>query len=142
IPAGENDPPVYVEYDGDLYWVNLNRQRQLFINTREKPRPMFRVVHAARVGPESIEEPAARSRQSEETLSPGNLLETPAPRSETATGPELLPQGPELLAMLRPMMRRGRGGWSGSLGFLSRAVRRRETDLSSALATLGLQLPE
>src|SRR5262245_44603150 len=46
IPADENAKPVYVEYDGDLYWVNINRRGETWINTREKPEPVFRVVQA------------------------------------------------------------------------------------------------
>ena len=44
IPEREDDDPVYLEYDGDLYWVNVNRHHQVFINTKEKPRPVFRTV--------------------------------------------------------------------------------------------------
>jgi hypothetical protein len=56
IPADENAKPVYVEYDGDLYWVNINRRGEVWINTREKPRPVFRIVQGTKVAPESIEE--------------------------------------------------------------------------------------
>ncbi|MCZ2153036.1 MAG: DUF4177 domain-containing protein [Bryobacterales bacterium] len=41
IPEDEDDDPAYIEYDGDLYWVNVNRHHQLFINTKEKPRLFF-----------------------------------------------------------------------------------------------------
>jgi hypothetical protein len=54
--------------------------------------------------------------------------------------PAPLPAGTELLDKLRPLMRRSRGGWSGSIGYLARALRQREADLSAALAALGLQL--
>ncbi len=142
LPAHENDAPAYVEYDGDLYWVNINRQKQLFINTREKPRPVFRVVQTTRVGPETTEEPATRNQEPGEPTGGGNTPEAVEARSEAAAAPESLPQGPELLAKLRPMMRRSRGGWSGSLGFLSRALKCREADLNAALAALGLQLSD
>ncbi|HTB81027.1 MAG TPA: hypothetical protein VK717_09085 [Opitutaceae bacterium] len=142
LPAGENEPPVYVEYDGDLYWVNVNRQRQLFINTREKPRPVFRTVQAARVGAEAAEEPRSRNQEPAEAPVPDGRHEAPGERSEDAPVPAVLPEGPELLAKLRPMMRRNRGGWSGSLGFLSRALKCREADLGTALAPLGLRLSD
>ncbi|HYD82748.1 MAG TPA: hypothetical protein VEA63_01825, partial [Opitutus sp.] len=61
IPADENAKPVYVEYDGDLFWVNINRRGELWINTREKPRPVFRVVQAARIETEAAEEPKAEN---------------------------------------------------------------------------------
>ncbi|HZP59370.1 MAG TPA: hypothetical protein VFB27_03525 [Opitutaceae bacterium] len=140
IPANENEPPAYVEYDGDLYWVNVNRQKQLFINTREKPRPVFRVVQAARVGPEPTEETASRGAEPDSTSSTSPAA-TEA-RVEAAAAPVSLPAGPELLDKLRPMMRRSRGGWSGSLNFLSRALKCRETDLQAALGLLGLQLAD
>lgn len=49
IPADENAKPVYVEYDGDLFWVNINRRGEIWLNTREKPEPVFRVVEAKRL---------------------------------------------------------------------------------------------
>ncbi len=44
IPEAETDAPVYLEYEGDLYWVEKNNRGQFFLNTREKPRPKFRVA--------------------------------------------------------------------------------------------------
>jgi hypothetical protein len=109
--------------------VNINRQRQLFINTREKPRPMFRTVQAQRVGAETVEEPVPEQRPE-----PPAKADAPAPAPVTA--------GPELLDRLRPLMRRTRGGWSGSTSFLSRALKHSEADLNAAFAALGLRLPE
>ncbi|HXC02159.1 MAG TPA: hypothetical protein VNU49_05865 [Opitutaceae bacterium] len=134
IPAGENEPPAYVEYDGDLYWININRQRQLFINTREKPRPMFRTVQAQRVGADAVEEPAV-----EQKSEPPARTDSPA-KMDAPSAP--VTAGPELLDKLRPMMRRSRGGWSGSISFLARALKHSEADLNAAFAALGLRLPE
>jgi hypothetical protein len=128
IPSGENEPPAYVEYDGDLYWVNINRQKQLFINTREKPRPMFRTVQAQRVGADAVEEPV-----------PEQKFEPPA-KTDAPSAP--VPAGPELLDKLRPLMRRSRGGWSGSISFLARALKHSEAGLNAAFAAFGLRLPE
>ena len=47
MPDDEDSAPAYVEYDGDVYWVNINRRGELWINTKEKPRPVFRTVKAA-----------------------------------------------------------------------------------------------
>ena len=44
IPEAETDAPVYLEFEGDLYWVEKNNRGQFFLNTREKPRPKFRVA--------------------------------------------------------------------------------------------------
>ncbi|MCU0792007.1 MAG: hypothetical protein MUE42_03975 [Opitutaceae bacterium] len=44
IPEAETDAPVYLEFEGDLYWVEKNNRGQFFLNTREKPRPKFKVA--------------------------------------------------------------------------------------------------
>ncbi len=44
IPETEEADPDYFEFEGDLYWINRNNRGQLFVNTREKPRPVFRTV--------------------------------------------------------------------------------------------------
>ena len=44
MPADEDSKPEYLEYDGDLYWLNINRRGELWINTKEKPRQVFRTV--------------------------------------------------------------------------------------------------
>ena len=72
LPADEDSRAEYVEYDGDLYWLNINRRGELWINTKEKPRPVFRNVKATRIeqpaeepkpepsAPPVAEQPAAR----------------------------------------------------------------------------------
>ncbi len=49
VPDDEDAAPVYIEYEGDLYWLNLNRRGELWLNTKEKPRPVFRTVPGQRV---------------------------------------------------------------------------------------------
>jgi hypothetical protein len=49
IPDTEEADPDYFEFEGDLYWVNRNNRGQLFINTREKPRPVFRTAPATKL---------------------------------------------------------------------------------------------
>jgi len=44
LPETEEADPEYFEFEGDLYWVNRNNRGQYFLNTREKPRPTFRVA--------------------------------------------------------------------------------------------------
>lgn len=51
IPETEDTPPEYLEFEGDLYWLNLNNRHELFINTREKPRPVFRIVSGKKLDP-------------------------------------------------------------------------------------------
>ena len=163
IPADENAKPVNVEYDGDLYWVNINRRGEVWINTREKPRPVFRVVQATRVAPETPEEPKSETAGprpeniEQRALQADSQPELPAIASESATAkPEApttetapatpgkaLPQGPALLGKIRPLMRRNRrgGGGSGSTSFLARALRSSEADLIAGFAAIGLVLP-
>ena len=53
VPDDEDAPPVYIEYEGDLYWLNINRRGELWLNTKEKPRPVFRTVPGQRVAAEA-----------------------------------------------------------------------------------------
>ena len=50
IPETEEAEPVFLEYEGDLYWVNRNNRGLYFLNTREKPRPKFRIVAGKPLG--------------------------------------------------------------------------------------------
>jgi hypothetical protein len=154
IPADENAKPVYVEYDGDLYWVNINRRGETWINTREKPQPVFRIVQAQRVGDETAERapetgdrrpgdeaPKTEAVRPEHGEAAAGQPEMPTP--ETGGGARL-PEGAALLDRIRPKMRRNRrgGGGSGSVGFLARALRCSEADLVAAFQALGLVVPE
>jgi hypothetical protein len=156
IPESEDDKPVYLEYDGDLYWLNENRRGELWINTKEKPRPVFRAVKAERV---TVEEPVSdkpgrghrKSEPVEAVAKPEGgapAAETPAAegsapvaKSDAPAAP--LPEGAALLEKIRPLMRRNRRGpgGSGSGSFLSRALKCSEADLKAAFAGLGLTIP-
>ena len=157
IPENEDDKPVYLEYDGDLYWLNENRRGELWLNTKEKPRPVFRAVKAERVTIE--EEPQSRPDRNQRRPEPTEPVAKPeggapisepaateasshAPaRSEAPGAP--LPEGSALLAKIRPLMRRNRRGpgGSGSGSFLSRALKCSEADLKTAFTGLGLTVP-
>lgn len=160
IPADENAKPVYIEYDGDLYWVNINRRGEIWINTREKPRPVFRIVQGNKVAPEESSEltnggnrksaaaeatagkPDAPAAAENDGAAEAVPSETFKPKSQQPSKP--LPTGPELLEKIRPHMRRNRRGpgGSGSTSFLARALRTNEAELMTAFAAVGLQLPE
>ncbi|MFO1451249.1 MAG: hypothetical protein U1F61_24030 [Opitutaceae bacterium] len=179
IPEREDDDPIYLEYDGDLYWINTNRHHQLFINTKEKPRPVFRSVKAQVVTPpeKSDDRPArseGRSRRPEaaapaDEAAPVSTLTAPesateaqaAPASVAAEAPIFRPTpvaapaatsggagepptaAEALMARLRPMMRRNRRGpgVSGSVSFLSRALKQSDQDLTATLAAAGFVVP-
>jgi hypothetical protein len=64
IPDDEDAPPVYIEYEGDLYWLNINRRGELWLNTKEKPRPVFRTVPGQRVAAEEGAGPGPRDGES------------------------------------------------------------------------------
>lgn len=199
LPDDEDDKPVYVEYDGDIYWLNVNRRGEVWINTREKPRPVFKTVKATRLTPEDPQ--SADQSEAQESQHPGEEREpregregresrdqrrnenrarrqeqqraqqqqqsTEAPAAEaeanagaapvetegSAEGAEAqvaekpqreqapaapLPTGLDLLEKVRPMMRRSRGGWSGTISYLARALRHSEADLVAAMGTIGL----
>lgn len=151
IPADENAKPVYVEYDGDLFWVNINRRGELWINTREKPRPVFRVVQATKVAADEETkaengnrnaETGDRKPESGEQKEGGEAVAVKREAQPAEKAP--LPAGPELLERIRPHMRRNRRGpgGSGSTSFLARALRTTEAELMTAFAGLGLNLPE
>jgi hypothetical protein len=147
IPDDEDAKVVYVEYDGDLFWVNINRRGELWVNTKEKSRPVFRTVQASRVEPEegqkTPEAPAHREER-EPQREPRHPRE-PRERREHAehapsTPGEPLPTGPELLNRIRPHMRKNRRepGGSGSMSFLSRAMKCSESALIEAFTSMGL----
>ncbi|MFZ9746889.1 MAG: hypothetical protein ACO3G4_09695 [Opitutaceae bacterium] len=136
MPEDEDSPVVYLEYDGDLFWVNINRRGELWINTKEKPRPVFRSVKGTRV---EVEAPRSEGAPAGETPAGENAAAAPAPDRT----PVPLPEGLELLEKIRPQMRRNRRGpgASGSASFLSRAFRTNEAELKAAFGRLGLPLP-
>ena len=152
MPEDEDSAAVYIEYDGDLYWLNINRRGELWINTKEKPRPAFRAVKGTRI--ETPEEPkadaGARSQEPGDQPSAKPQFEPRSRREErpaaeaapSAPGEPLVPT-PELLEKIRPLMRRNRRGpgGSGSASFLSRALKCSEADLITAFAALGLVMP-
>jgi len=148
IPADDNADPVYVEYDGDLFWVNINRRGELWLNTREKPRPVFRVVKGTLVASEAAGPAAAEPASGVTAPADQGSAEAPAqrkpdqPNQKPKSGAPL-PTGPALLERIRPHMRRNRHepGGSGSATFLCRALRCSEADLVAAFKTLGLVVP-
>jgi hypothetical protein len=151
IPSDENAKPVYVEYDGDLFWVNINRRGETWINVREKPEPVFRVVAGKRLSdeeaPQDHHQPPAQ-HQSRRDEPPAFQ---PTPRGAEAPAPAAqpppaapAPAAPKtLLGKLRGMMRRNhRGhGWSGSFPYLTKALKLDEAGLLAELAPFGVQLP-
>ncbi len=145
LPADEDSKAEYLEFEGDLYWLNINRRGELWINTKEKPRPVFRAVKGTPV--ETPEEPKAEEKPAADQASPKPTFE-PRQRREEKPAADVtpgapLPTGPELLAKIEPHMRRNRRGpgGSGSTSFLSRALKCKEADLMVAFGTLGLVLP-
>jgi hypothetical protein len=137
IPDDEDAKITQVEYDGDIFWVNINRRGELWVNTKEKSRPVFRTVQAARV---DTEEPAkaAEAPVHREEREPRHRREAAEPASDAPAAP--LPTGPELLDRIRPLMRKNRRepGGSGSMSFLSRALKCSESALVDAFTSMGL----
>jgi len=157
IPTSAKDAPVHLEHDGDLYWLNVNNRGQLWINTREKPRPVFKPVAGRKVAAGEISETglSAEAAAQEEDRIPEKTRRQKE-REEQSAGPsgihhppsamaaaEPLPEGPALLDRLRPMMRRNRrgAGLSGSVSYLARALKTGPQALVAAFGALGLVPP-
>lgn len=156
IPADENAKPVYIEYDGDLYWVNINRRGEIWINTREKPQPVFRIVSGKRLSDEEVpadmaaadqrdeqrrEEQRQRDEQRREDQRLRQQAQQSQPRDEQPPREES--SAPKtLLDKIRGMMRRNRHGhgWSGSFPYLTKALHLDEAQLLEQLGGFGLKL--
>lgn len=167
VPETDESPIDYFEFDGDLYWLNRNQRGQLFLNVREKPRPVFRIAQAKKLAaddPAAVElaaEAAAavakkpenenrrgdrdrdRDRDRNRDRQPQQGGESKASASTEAAPVvpgEPLPAGEALLDRIRPQMRRNRRGpgFSGSTVYLAKALKQPEADLVAALAALGL----
>jgi hypothetical protein len=157
IPEDEDAKVTYVEYDGDLFWVNVNRRGELWVNTKEKTRPVFRTVQAQRLegeaaaeagapaaspepqgqAPREPREPREQEPRRHEERKPRH--ERPEPARD-AGPPQPLPEGTALLDRIRPLMRKNRRepGGSGSTSFLSRALKCTEATLVDAFTAMGL----
>jgi len=168
VPDDEDAPVSYVEFDGDLFWVNINRRGELWINTKEKPRPVFRTVKATPVaapeGEAPVPTPSERAPAAPQAETMARRADAPVfvprpreqaaakpvePSAVTAVATAPLVAGvspadePELLGKVRPLMRRNRRGpgGSGSVPFLARGLRCTEADLMAGFAAVGLVLP-
>jgi hypothetical protein len=78
VPETEEQDPEYFEFEGDLFWVNRNNRGQLFINSREKPRPAFRIAKATKL---PDEDPAAVELVAERTAEKAELEKQKAERA-------------------------------------------------------------
>ncbi|MBI2516179.1 MAG: hypothetical protein HYV95_04625 [Opitutae bacterium] len=158
IPADENAKPVYVEYEGELFWVNINRRGEIWINLRDKPEPVFRIVQGKRLSDEEaaaenvpVNPPAPRAEERRRDDRQENRGRAPQPQpvpaesgaGESAPAPQAPPAAPRtFLGKIRGMMRRNRRGhgWSGSFPFLTKALKTDEAGLLAQLAEQGLKL--
>ena len=78
LPEAEDSPPEYLEFDGDLHWLNRNGRGQLFLNVREKPRPAFRVTAGKKLDPS---DPAAVALAEEHAAEQAALQKAAAERA-------------------------------------------------------------
>ena len=140
MPEDEDTKAAYLEYDGDLFWVNTNRRGELWINTKEKPVPVFRVVAGQPI--DVAEGPKTKGKkQAAEPKADVAEMKVEQPKKGKAVE---LPKGEDLLSKIRPNMRRNRHGkgHAGSMTFLSRALKCSESELQAAFIEMGLVLPE
>jgi len=165
IPGDENAKPVYVEYDGDIFWVNINRRGEIWINTREKPEPVFKIVTGKRLTDDetAVLDSSGGNPPREATHQDGGQevsdRERPQhrePRPDQPSRPderrdqETRPQGQggaarpveqvfapkTLLAKIRGMMRRNRRGHGWS-GSFSFLTKALKMDQTQLLAAIG-----
>ena len=145
IPADENAKPVQVEYEGELYWVNINRRGEIWINLRDKPQPVFRIVQGKRV--ENSEEPAPPASSGSEThaVEPREERTPSEDRNQRQPLAEPESSAPKTyLDKIRGQMRRNRHGhgWSGSFQYLTKALKLDDAGLIAQLAEHGVTLNE
>lgn len=149
IPVDENAKPTYVEYEGELYWVNINRRGEIWINLRDKPTPVFRIVQGKRLeGEEAAAAEVANEAQSQasaprEERAPREDRNQRQPRDQQGEQPES--SAPKTyLDKIRGQMRRNRHGhgWSGSFQYLTKALKLDEAGLLAQLAENGVKLNE
>ncbi len=155
IPADENAKPAYVEYEGELYWVNINRRGEIWINLRDKPQPVFRIVQGKRL--EGADEPVipaapAAEQGGGEHFVPSEQRGQRPPREERPQREERQQREPQgepasnapktFLDKIRGMMRRNRHGhgYSGSFQYLTKALKTDDAGLLAQLAEAGLKL--
>jgi len=81
LPETEEADPDYFEFEGDLYWVNRNNRGQFFLNTREKPRPTFRIAPVTKLSPD---DPAAVELVAERAAEKAEIEKRNAERAERA----------------------------------------------------------
>lgn len=79
VPETEEADPDYFEFEGDLYWVNRNNRGQLFLNTREKPRPTFRIAPVTKLDPN---DPAAAELVAERAAEKAEIEKRNTERAE------------------------------------------------------------
>lgn len=147
IPADENAKPVYVEFEGELFWVNINRRGEIWINMREKPQPVFRIVQGKRLGDEDApaDQPqsAGRDERRQESRQEARAAASAPPARGAESAPAPAAATPKtFLDKVRGLMRRNRRGhgWSGSFGFLTKALKTDEAGLLAQLAEHGVRL--
>ncbi len=79
LPETEEADPDYFEFEGDLYWVNRNNRGQFFLNTREKPRPTFRIAPVTKLDPN---DPAAAELVAERAAEKAEIEKRNTERTE------------------------------------------------------------
>ncbi len=156
LPESEDAMPDTFEFEGDLYWLNINNRGQVFINVREKPRPRFKPTPMRKLDPDDpaneelraeheAEQEKKRAAQAErEAREAERAARKAAAEAEANKPPEPLPEGEAILEVVKPKMRRNRRGpgYSGSVSFLAKALKHSEEDILAAFAAIGLKLAE
>jgi hypothetical protein len=114
-PPQANDKPVFVEIGAFVYWLNQDKNGQIWINTSERDRK-----------PESP--------QAELALAADAKPQTPTPESPAGVSP---------LAAVRLLLKETRrGGVAAEIGRIADQLGKSPGELLAALAGAGLRAPE
>jgi len=147
-PESAESSPVYFDFEGDLFWLNVNNRGQLFINVREKPRPKFKTTKMQRVADddpaaEDLREEHAAEKERRQKKAEEKAAREAAAVEEAAKTAEPLPDGLALLDLLKDNMRRNRRGpgMSGSISYLAKALKHPPEALLEALGGIDLSAP-
>jgi len=120
-PRGAGLKGGVVQHDNSQYWLETDRKGRVWLNMRDRK---FKAAPTAAVA----DEPAPPSRPARQESAPAKQISAPD----------------SFLGKIRAHMRRNRRGqgWSGSFGYLTKALQLDETQLLVQLGDLGLRLPE
>jgi hypothetical protein len=132
LPATPNDKSVFVEIEGDLWWLNQDSRGGVWINGREKKEGETAAsAAAAEPAPETTPAPASPAAPESSAA-----LAVHAPESS-------LPKPNDTLVAVRLLLKETKtGAFAGKLERVAEELGKSPDDLLAALTSAGLKIPE